>query len=486
MTGRVGKYGFGWPGAAVLLWGVMLCGCAVPQKPGKGYCSRLVEPQTRTGYWLYLPEDYVARKGRHPAGKKWPMVVTFHGLRPYDDANPQIREWQEEADRYGFVVIAPELRTCDSLTMQFPLRNPELSYVKRDERAVLAILDEVTRRTEADPSRVLATSFSSGGYMAHFMVNRHPERFSCLAVRGSNFSANLLDPAQIPKYRDMKIGIFFGEHDFKVCQDESLEAVEWYRRHRFDVAAKRVGGLGHERKPEVAAALFASTIGVAPKTPPDLGPLVMMDVVPSSPGRRPAVRASRVLSNTAEPRENAVEQSASFSPSSPPPPPATPSSDREPKPRADIRPAAAAASPPPAVRITPRPTATTPKRPTSSDNRETSNGPEKRRPIVFSKGEQSLPPSVPASLRLHGEPIGEAPMWVTLSVELPAKLRDGASVLWTSDDRPLAALNVFETRTVLNEPGYHRIEAHVITADDRKAVLHKNITVLSPASQPAS
>jgi poly(3-hydroxybutyrate) depolymerase len=108
------------------VWMLGQCGCAVPQRPGRGYCSRLVEPVTDTGYWLYLPEDYVRNKGQHPAGARWPLIVTFHGLRPYDDAHPQIREWQEEADRYNFVVIAPELRTCDSLVMQLPLRDPRV------------------------------------------------------------------------------------------------------------------------------------------------------------------------------------------------------------------------------------------------------------------------------------------------------------------------------------------------------------------------
>ena len=246
---------------------VMQIGCAVPQKPGRGDCSRMTEPSTGTNYWLYLPEDYVRLHGRHPNGERWPLVVTFHGLRPYDDAHPQIREWQEQADRYNFIVVAPVLRTCDTVIMVPPLRNAQAWYVKKDEAATLAIIDDIVRRANADPSRVLATSFSSGGYFAHFMVNRHPERFTTLAVRGSNFNATLLDPGQVPKYRDMKIAIYFGGRDIPLCADESKRALEWYTQHRFDVLATQIGGLGHERRPEVAAAFFASIIGVAPKTP---------------------------------------------------------------------------------------------------------------------------------------------------------------------------------------------------------------------------
>jgi predicted esterase len=206
-------------------------------------------------------------------------VLTLHGLKPYDNAYPQVKSWQQEADRYRFIVIAPVLRTCDSLTMQYPLRDPDKPYVRKDCKAILAILDEVCRRTNADPNAVLSTSFSSGGYMAHYLVNRYPERFSCLAVRGSNFNAQMLDTTQIPKYRDMPIAIFFGENDFKDCRRESMEACQWYRKYRFDVEAKRVAGLGHQRRPQTAAAFFAKTIGVQPKTPPDLGSLVLEDVI---------------------------------------------------------------------------------------------------------------------------------------------------------------------------------------------------------------
>ncbi|MEP0841395.1 MAG: prolyl oligopeptidase family serine peptidase, partial [Phycisphaerae bacterium] len=254
-------------------------GCAVPQKPGRGTVSYQTEATTRRGYYLYLPEDYVKSQGQRPGGGRWPVVVTFHGMEPWDTAGRQIRECQQEADRYGFLVIAPHLDTSNSW-MQYPLKDPNLSYVKRDEQAVIAIMDEVFRQTNADPTRVLATSWSCGGYMAHFLVNRYPERFSCLAVRQSNFSEALLDPNQVPKYRHMKIGIFFGENDLPACRNESTRAVDWYRSRGFYVEAKLVEGLAHERTPQTAVGFFAATLGIPPKTPPDLGTMVMRDVVP--------------------------------------------------------------------------------------------------------------------------------------------------------------------------------------------------------------
>ncbi|MCC6418156.1 MAG: prolyl oligopeptidase family serine peptidase [Gemmataceae bacterium] len=300
-------------------------GCMVPQAPGQGKMLHRVEARTNAGYWLYLPEDYVRNLGRRPDRQRWPLVVTFHGMRPWDDAQPQIREWQQEADRYNFIVISPDLRTCDSL-MQYPLRDPNLWYVKKDEEGTLAIMDEVCRNTNADPTRVLATSWSSGGYLAHFMVNRHPERFSCLAVRQSNFSADLLNPNQVPRYRHMRIAIFFGENDFAPCRNESIEAVEWYRQYRFNVQAKYVTGLGHERTPQTAAAFFAATHGSTPKTPPNLGNLVMKDIPPeelskyaASPGMRRAPAPSNTVNDISTPRRPAPSGSLVLEASPPAP-----------------------------------------------------------------------------------------------------------------------------------------------------------------------
>ncbi len=278
-------------------------GCSVPQPSGNGMVSHREEPRTKTGYWLYLPADYIAANGQRPHHQRWPLVVTFHGMKPWDNAKPQVREWEQEADRYGFIIIAPELRTCDSF-MQFPLKDPDLPYVKKDEEATLAIMDEVFRQTNADPARVLATSWSSGGYLAHFMVNRHPERFACLAVRHSNFNEHLMNPAQVQKYRNMRIGIFFGEKDFKVCREESMRAVEWYRQYRFPVSAKYVSGMGHERTPQTAAAFFATAVGATPKTPPDLGQLVMRDITTDELpelSRRPGDRRAPPTKNVVTP-----------------------------------------------------------------------------------------------------------------------------------------------------------------------------------------
>ncbi len=255
----------------VLLAGLGLglsSGCAVPQPRGQGLYQYVKEPTTGAGYHLYLPVDYVKNNGRHPHAnmKKWPLVMTFHGMKPYDNALPQEREWEKEADFYGYIVCAPELHTSDSF-MEYPLTK-EHSYVLDDKRNVLAIMDHVYATTLADPKKVLSTSWSCGGYLAHYFPNRFPERFTCIATRLSNFSAPLLIEETVPRYRDrVGVAIFIGDGDFPKCKSESEEAVAWYTARGFRVRGRMIDNMGHSRIPQTAAAFFAESIGLEPLHP---------------------------------------------------------------------------------------------------------------------------------------------------------------------------------------------------------------------------
>lgn len=256
--------------AAPLALLTIASGCAVPQPRGNGQLTRVVEPETRRGYWLYLPEAYCQAQRSGPsalAARRWPLVVTFHGMKPFDNARPQACEWQQEADRYGFVVVAPELRAPD-LFAEFPLRTVHPAF-RSDEEATLKILDHVFGTTRADPGNVLSTSWSSGGYMAHYMVNRHPDRFTSLAVRQSNFSDSVLEPKQAARSIYHPIFIINTQNDFAICKRESKRAVEWYTEYGYkNVAWIYVKNLGHERTPDLAADFFGRVAGVQPNRPP--------------------------------------------------------------------------------------------------------------------------------------------------------------------------------------------------------------------------
>jgi len=248
----------------------ILSGCAVPQPRGEGLYTRVTEPQTGAVYHLYLPVEYVRNKGRHPdfpRVQRWPLVMTFHGMKPYDNALPQEREWEKEADIYGYIVCAPELRSCDSF-MEYPLTR-EHGYVLKDRENVMAVMDHVFLTTEADPKRVLSTSWSSGGYLAHYFPNRFPDRFSCIATRLSNFSAKLMIETTVPLYKNrVPVAVFAGDSDLPATRSESEEAVAWYMARNFRVVrGKMIDAMGHSRIPQTAAAFFAEQMGFKPLHP---------------------------------------------------------------------------------------------------------------------------------------------------------------------------------------------------------------------------
>ncbi len=424
----------------------LLAGCLVGQAPGEGRVFDLQEPVTGGRYYLYLPEDYLAAERDGLTQRHWPLVVTFHGMKPFDNAHSQIREWQQEADRYGFVVAAPRCAT-PHLLREFPVRHVHPG-VRRDEALTMHMLDDVARRVDVDPAKVLSTSWSSGGYLAHYMVNRHPDRFSCVAPRQSNFSADILDAQQVSRYRQMKVGIFYTENDFAICRRESQEGARWYSQRGFDVTFAVFKDLGHARRPSVAAAFFAETCGAEAKTPPtELARMQVTDVpLPTLTGQEKAATvADRADRSTAEP------ESASPAVRAPQPRP-QPSTWTQPRDEHGLGGMAVRAIAPDAEHAA---------EPTLPP-----------RPIASSPRPAARPP-----LRVRvSSTIGIAPHLVSFSAIAPLELRRGAYFLWTDNGEPIS--NGINGQKYFITPGVHDLKLLMTTSDGREYAAQKAITVL--------
>ncbi len=447
--------------AAVVAATMLVAGCAVPQGRGNGKEMNLVESTSGRHYWLYLPQRYPAETPPGRSDTRWPLVVTLHGMKPFDSYTAQIREWQQQADAYGLIVCAPDLHTSD-LFMELPLKHIH-SYVERDERMILNMMDQVLRRTDADPSRVLITSWSSGGYLAHYLLNQHPERFTCLAVRQSNFSPYILEPKQIPKYPRYPrtpIGIFFGQNDFAICRRESREAIVWYRERGFEqVEAFSVEGLGHERTPETAANFFARVCELQPldkalaqrtlarvRTQPVV--LASAEPVPNTaPAARPTARP-RSDGRTVHTQTDAPTV-ASLSPGA----------------RQAVQPVVKAQDVPAKAR--PQPPPVPPPRP------PVGNQPKAPPPPTKKQSEISIVLSSPG---------GVAPFYLHFRVQIPQRLREGADCLWLHNGEPICT--GAEGRKILRTPGQHRIEALVTTADRREFRTRRTV-IVQPKTPPS-
>lgn len=443
----------------------LLTGCAVGQRPGQGQKLRLTEQASGGSYWLYLPEGYDEETA---TGHRFPLVMTFHGMKPFDNAHSQIREWQQEADRYGYVVCAPELLTPD-LMSPLPLGNVTGS-LKVDERRILAIMDELARTTNIDPNHTLVTSWSYGGYVAHYMANHYPERFSCLCVKQSNFSEAILDPQQVRRYRNYKVGIFYTENDFKICRVESEAAARWYNRHGFDVKFAVFQDLGHERRPSVAAAFFAQNCDATPKTPPvELARLQIKELPPPSsvalaagagrPTPLPPVRrnagSGQVVADASSQFEDSPRSATNGGKAS------TAIATRSPRQAIPGRSGRTAQASTGAV-VRTKPVPLPPKQDRVTPPRPT--------PAVRSgAGSDRL------AVRLSST-IGLAPLLVSYSVTAPDDMLKGAFYLWTDNGEPVS--NGRTGQKFLTEPGTHRMQVLVTTADGKEHRVGQDVTVL--------
>lgn len=462
---------------------VTASGCVVGQPPGKGKAFYLTEAKTGNGYYLYLPEDYIRSEGIRPPDKKWPMVVTFHGMRPFDSAGAQIREWQQEADRYGYVVIAPDTRISDLLG-EIPIRRVSPS-IKKDELGTLAILDEVCQTLDVDPNHVLTTSWSMGGYLAHYMINRHPDRFSCLAVRQSNFSSDILDSGLVTAYRDSKIAIFFAQHDFDIVRRESRQAIAWYTERGFDTSSGIVTHIGHERTPQLAAAFFAKTCGALAKTPSQ--ELAKLRLSPVPPTRLASARAkrgpdpplarrnvSRTPAQRRQPRTSAKRN-------------AGPGSGDQTLADAGKKLGVTSAgtygrpSAGPAILANPARTSAPAELRSIPAKRVGAPAKNKRSNPRAPRFKKDAPDADlnPLVIRLSAH-IGISPMLMSYTVHIPSEMRKGAEVLWIDNGEPIS--RGISGQKTLAQPGQHRIEVLVVTLDNREFRARKTVTVLERLS----
>lgn len=460
---RLGRIG------CAVLCGLMswsLVGCAVTQPRGAGQLERIVEPTTQRGYWRYLPQSYVQAPPQERRGKQWPTVVSFHGLKPFDNAMPQALAWQQEADRYGYVVIAPELRAPDLLD-EFPLRTRHERLLS-DEAFALTAMDHLFATTDADPQYVLATGWSSGGYMAHYMLNRHPDRFYALAMFNANFSSTVLDPNLTHLSRNHPILITNGENDFAGVKRESDDAIRWYEEHGYArVAWVHLRGMGHERTPDIPADFFANVIGIEPNTPPAV--LVGRQAVAGNQEGMAffsgSMRGAR-SSATPRPRPQAQRRNPVEPASAQHSDPARSQADRSQLPRSQSTVAAARRGQRPSAQRQTRTARATPE----STARETPRRAPAARP------QQQWRQGNPVWIRLSTS-FGVEPLRVGFSAVCPAEWYDVAEFRWLLNGREIATGVVGER--YFSTPGDHELELRVSLGDRGEYRVSRIVRVVS-------
>ena len=230
-----------------LLLALAMCvgACAVPQPQNTPVDQRHeYDPASGRGYWIYVPSGY-----RHD--RPAPLIVTCHGTPPFDVSSHHVRELKMLGERYGCIVIAPELIATDGVLGDGPVVG-----MLDNERNILSVISSLGYRYNIDTANIMITGFSGGGFPVYWVGLRHPDIFSVVVARSSNFSGINLHGWYTPEARWQAVKVYHTQNDPGAIRDQSRRAITYLRSKGFRVETEILPGKGHERMPEVAVRFF--------------------------------------------------------------------------------------------------------------------------------------------------------------------------------------------------------------------------------------
>lgn len=233
-----------------------LGGCMVTQPQNTPVAQRrLVEPATSRGYWLYVPSYY-------SPNRQWPLVVTLHGGWLWDSSESQIREWKHLAEKHGLIVAAPDL---ESSQMWVILRDGWMADLAADEKAVLAVIADVSGKYRIAKGRTLLTGFLEGGYALYYIGLRNAGSLAALVARDCYTDMEMMDGIELTDAaRNLPMLIFNGKHGWGRLSAHGWDAFRFLRENRcYQADRKEVAG-GQLRRPKRAYRFWA------PHLPPEL------------------------------------------------------------------------------------------------------------------------------------------------------------------------------------------------------------------------
>jgi poly(hydroxyalkanoate) depolymerase family esterase len=129
-------------------------------------------------YAIYVPSTY--RPGRSSR-----LLVVIHGCNTTADAQAQISEYTPLAERYGFVVVYPDVNPVDVAKGRCwqAFFDPRAEGRGRGNvGAIAAMTHSVMRAWTIDPRRVYAIGISSGGFEASVLGADYPDLYAAIGI----------------------------------------------------------------------------------------------------------------------------------------------------------------------------------------------------------------------------------------------------------------------------------------------------------------
>jgi poly(hydroxyalkanoate) depolymerase family esterase len=176
----------------VLAVALLLTGCASAASTPSARAARAPKPGSvryasvglagnTYRYIVYTPR-------RYRPGRRLPLIVMLHGCASTAYAVMQGTEYNQAADRHGFVVVYPEVDHAEQVAGDdnaycWQYYDPR-DWTRRsdgDPAAVVAIVRAVQRTWSVDARRIYLEGFSSGGFLAADMAALYPRVFAAVA-----------------------------------------------------------------------------------------------------------------------------------------------------------------------------------------------------------------------------------------------------------------------------------------------------------------
>jgi predicted peptidase len=189
-------------------------------------------------YLLFVPAHY-------DRGKKYPLVLWFHGGGARGDNPKTILSW---GDKHGPLYLArPDNQSdhpCFVLAPQCPagkLWADPMSDQPLDQlRLVLELLDSIEKEFSIDAKRLYVIGISMGGYATWDIIARRPNRFeAAVPICGGG------NPAKAPRLVNTAIWAFHGEKDDLVKVEESRMMIAAIERAGGKPKYTEYRGVGH-------------------------------------------------------------------------------------------------------------------------------------------------------------------------------------------------------------------------------------------------
>ena len=186
-----------------------------------------------------------------------PLVVALHGCAQGAEAHASAAGWLTLADRYGFVVVAPEQDFSNNPNRCFNwFERGDAARGEGEAASIRSMVAHCVSEHGLDPTRVFVTGLSAGGAMAAVMLATYPEVFAAGAViaglpfgaaRGVQEAMTLMHgPREMPAAqlgalvrsaapasdRFPRIAVWHGDHDRTVHhRNGAVTARQWAAAH---------------------------------------------------------------------------------------------------------------------------------------------------------------------------------------------------------------------------------------------------------------